>query len=146
MAFKWSYFIILWILTLMWIFTLAHLWCLNHGMWSLSLHHAQFQLYYETFLKFGIDYWSNYPPPSSFHEFVSKLLYGQENNQLAYKKLVEENAKNVLILALFDAKYPIDPNDLQLSTVIHMKLNQNNEILKILLSKLPYPWFSQIML
>jgi hypothetical protein len=37
-------------------------------------YHVEFQLYYETFLEFGIQHWSNDPPPSSVCEFLSKIL------------------------------------------------------------------------
>ena len=44
-------------------------------------YHVEFQLYYETFLDFGRKYWSNYPPLSSVHEFLSKILCARENDQ-----------------------------------------------------------------
>ena len=49
-------------------------------------YHVEFQLCYETFLDFCIKFGSNDPPPSSVHEFLSKILCAQENDQLFYKK------------------------------------------------------------
>ena len=41
-------------------------------------YHVEFQLYYETFLNIGIQYWSNKPPPSSAHDFLSNILCARE--------------------------------------------------------------------
>ena len=39
-------------------------------------YHVEFQLYYEIFPYFGIQYWSNDPPPFSVHELLSHILCG----------------------------------------------------------------------
>ena len=72
-------------------------------------------IYHETFENFGIQYWPNNPPPSSVREFVSKILCAQENDQVFYKKQCVGGRKceECSHLALFDVKYPIDPNDPQ---------------------------------
>ena len=49
-------------------------------------YHVEFQLFYETFVNFGIKYWPNDPLPSSFHEFLLNILCARENNKLFYKK------------------------------------------------------------
>ena len=56
----------------------------------------------------------------SVHEFVSKILCAQENDQVFYKKQCVDGRKceECSHLALFDVKYPIDPNDPQLSNYI----------------------------
>jgi hypothetical protein len=83
-------------------------------------YHVEFELYYETFLNFGIQCWPNDPPPSSVREFVSKILCARENDQVFYKKQCVGGRKceECSHLALFYVKYPIDPNDPQLSNHI----------------------------
>ena len=49
-------------------------------------YHVEFELYYETFLDFGMKCWPNNPPLVSVHEFVSKILCARENDQVFYKK------------------------------------------------------------
>ena len=62
-------------------------------------YHVEFELYYETFLDFGMQCWPNNPPPASVSEFVSKILFVQENDQVFYKKqcVRGKNVRNVLI-------------------------------------------------
>ena len=80
-------------------------------------YHVEFELLYETFVNFGIKYWSNDPPPSSVREFLSKILCPRENNELFYKKECVGGRKcdKCSHLALYDEKYPLDPNDPRLS-------------------------------
>jgi hypothetical protein len=61
----------------------------------------------------------------SFPEFVSKILCARENDQVFYKKQCVDGRKceECSHLALFYVKYPIDPNDLELSNRI-MKLKR----------------------
>ena len=75
--------------------------------------------YCQTFVNFCIKYWSNDPPPSSVHEFLSKILCPRENNELFYKKecVCGRKCAEFSHLALYDAKYPIDPNDPRLSNL-----------------------------
>ena len=82
-------------------------------------YHVEFQLFYETFVNFGIKYWSNDPPPSSVCEFLSKILCAGENNELFYKKECVGGRKcdKCSHLELYDVKYPIDPNDPKLSNL-----------------------------
>ena len=50
--------------------------------------------------------WKNNPPPSSVHEFVSKILSARENDQVFYKKQCVDGRKceECSHLALFDVK------------------------------------------
>ncbi len=72
-------------------------------------YHVKFQLYYEIFPKFGIQYRFNDPPPSSVCDFLFKILCAQENNQLFYKKecVDRRKCKECSHLALFDASIPL---------------------------------------
>ena len=41
-------------------------------------YHVEFQLYYDTFLNFGIFFLKDSPPPSNNHDFISQILCGRE--------------------------------------------------------------------
>lgn len=82
-------------------------------------YHVEFQLFYETFVNFGIKYSSNDPLPSSVRDFLLKILCPSDNNELFYKKECVDGRKcdKCSHFSLYDVKYPIDPNDLRLSNL-----------------------------
>ena len=82
-------------------------------------YHVEFELYYDTFLRFGKTFWSN-SPPSTIHSFISKLLCGRDNHKIFNNKRCSSGKKcdHCVNLALFHHKYPIDINDQPLSNII----------------------------
>jgi hypothetical protein len=56
-------------------------------------YHVEFELCYDTFLDFGKILWPSSPPPSTFRDFISKILCEREGDELFCKKnvLVEIN-------------------------------------------------------
>ena len=56
-------------------------------------YHAEFELYFDTFLDIGKTFWAHSPPPSTLHDFISQILCEREVDELFYqnKVLVERN-------------------------------------------------------
>ena len=82
-------------------------------------YHAEFELYYDTFLRFGKIFWSN-SPPSTIRAFISKILCEKDSHKIFYNKRCVGGKKcdNCGTLALFHHKYPIDINDQSFSNII----------------------------
>ena len=81
--------------------------------------HVEFELYYDTFLRFGKTFWSN-SPPSTIRAFISEILCERDSHENFYYKRCVGGKKcdNCGTLALFHHKYPIYINDLSLSYII----------------------------
>ena len=85
---------------------------------SLFMTHVEFELYYDTFLRFGKTFWMN-SPPSIIRAFISEILRERESRYFLQKKYVDgKKCDNCGTLALFHHKYPIDINNQSLSNII----------------------------
>ena len=82
-------------------------------------YHVQFELLYETFLRFGKTFWPN-SPPSTIHAFISKILWERDSHKIFYNKRCVDGKKcdHCGTLALFHHKYPIDINESSFSDII----------------------------
>ena len=82
-------------------------------------YHVEFELYYDTFLRFGKTFWSN-SPPSTICAFISEILCKRDSHKIFYNKRCVSGKKcdNCGTLALFYHKYPIYINDPSLSNII----------------------------
>ena len=82
-------------------------------------YHVDFELYYDTFIDFGKTFWENSPPPSTIHDFISKILCEREGDELFYQKKCVGGKKcdDCGNMTLFHCKYPIDMNDQPLSNI-----------------------------
>ena len=83
------------------------------------LYHVDFEVYYDTFLRFGKTSWSN-SPPSTIRAFIYEILCERHSHEIFYNKRCVSGKKcdNCGNLALFHHKYPIDINDQSLSNII----------------------------
>ena len=84
-----------------------------------SRYHVEFELYYDTFLRFGKTFWSN-SPPSTIRAFISEILCERDSHEIFYNKRCVDGKKcdNCGTLALFHHKYPTDINNQSLSNII----------------------------
>ena len=75
-------------------------------------YHVEFELYYDTFLRFGKTFWMN-SPPSIIRAFISEIRRERDSHEIFYNKRCVDGKKcdNCGTLALFHHKYPIDIND-----------------------------------
>ena len=82
-------------------------------------YNVEFELYYDTFLRFGKTFWSN-SPPSTIRAFISEILCERDSHESFYNKRCVGGKKcdNCGNIALFHHKYPIDINDQSLSNII----------------------------
>ena len=82
-------------------------------------YHVEFELYYDTSLRFGKTFWLN-SPPSTIHAFISEILCERDSHEIFYNKRCVNWKKcdHYENLALFHHKYPIDINDQSLSNII----------------------------
>ena len=83
------------------------------------LYHVEFELYYDTFLRFGKTFWSNLPP-STIRAFIFEILCERDSHKIFYSKRCVNGNKcyHSRNIALFHHKYPIDMNDQSLSNII----------------------------
>ena len=74
-------------------------------------YHVEFELRYDTFLRFGKTFWSKSPP--TIHAFIYEILREKDSHKIFYNKRCDGGKKcdNCGNLALFHHKYPIDIND-----------------------------------
>ena len=82
-------------------------------------YHVEFELYYDTFLRFGKTFWEK-SPPSTIRAFITEILCERDNHEIFYNKRCVGGKKcdGCGELALFHQKYPIDMNDQSLSNII----------------------------
>ena len=79
----------------------------------------EFELYYDTFLDFGRTLWKDSPPPSTIHDFISRILRGRESHELFYenKYVGGKTCDDSRNLTKFQNKYHTDINDQSFSNM-----------------------------
>ena len=82
-------------------------------------YHVEFELYYDTFLRFGKTLWPN-STPCTIRAFISKIICERDSHKIFYNKICVNGKKcdNCGNPSLFHHKYPIDINDQSLSNII----------------------------
>ena len=49
-------------------------------------YHVEFELYYDTFLRFGKTFWSN-SPPSTIRTFIYEIICERDSHKIFYNKI-----------------------------------------------------------